>query len=480
MRGPTEEIWPTQKQQGSRPRPRGEQHLPTTSRATAQGAKGNSGAERETPAKPGGKVNALRAVVQANEQEGNSSPLLVCCQHCGTSLAPKARFCFDCGKSTTELGSGGARAGVAPIMSAANSSFTVPAPHPPQSPSTPPRPSVAARSAAKKQTAPPPSRAPAYKPKPVEQEEEEKLTHCLVPPFQSSLPHSFTTTTMGTKKPNSAPPVTLAPPVSVEAVGEEEAVEVERVPCGICGRKFAREALDRHIRICQKTSAKVRQVFDIKAQRLPDEAKSLVVKDNQGGTAKKQPVKPKWKQQHEQMQSVIASVKAGKGGKAPAPQPIIDDDRMECPNCGRKFNEDVAKRHIPKCTTTSATGHLKKGMGRGAGANMKDTTVPSFGPCSSSGYSFPPTSSSSFFNSSSAAVAGPSRAPVVAKPRQPASGIGPSCSGYGGASALVARAGVVEGSTKRKPIVPAQPTLDRTTALSKPSAHPAPRPLRRL
>ena len=31
-----------------------------------------------------------------------------------------------------------------------------------------------------------------------------------------------------------------------------------------------------------------------------------------------------------------------------------EDDRISCPHCGRKFNADVAERHIPKCLQIKA------------------------------------------------------------------------------------------------------------------------------
>lgn len=37
---------------------------------------------------------------------------------------------------------------------------------------------------------------------------------------------------------------------------------------------------------------------------------------------------------------------ANKGGAA---EPVVDDDLVECPACGRKFNEIAAERHIPGC-----------------------------------------------------------------------------------------------------------------------------------
>ena len=56
------------------------------------------------------------------------------------------------------------------------------------------------------------------------------------------------------------------------------------------------------------------------------------------------------------MQANRAVVKAQKAGvplsdlPPPPPDEFADaDDRVPCPNCGRKFNSDVAARHIPRC-----------------------------------------------------------------------------------------------------------------------------------
>ena len=43
-------------------------------------------------------------------------------------------------------------------------------------------------------------------------------------------------------------------------------------------------------------------------------------------------------------------MRAAKGGNNDdGASMAVYDDRTECPHCKRKFNDDVAKRHIPKC-----------------------------------------------------------------------------------------------------------------------------------
>ena len=36
------------------------------------------------------------------------------------------------------------------------------------------------------------------------------------------------------------------------------------------------------------------------------------------------------------------------------PSSTVDDDLVPCPNCGRRFNEKAAERHIPKCADIKA------------------------------------------------------------------------------------------------------------------------------
>lgn len=81
---------------------------------------------------------------------------------------------------------------------------------------------------------------------------------------------------------------------------------------------------------------------------------------------------PKWKLEHEQF---IAVLKANKGGAVIQSNPMLDD-RIECPTCGRKFNETAAERHIPKCgSIMNKPSFLKKGNGL-AGGNLGASASP--------------------------------------------------------------------------------------------------------
>lgn len=50
----------------------------------------------------------------------------------------------------------------------------------------------------------------------------------------------------------------------------------------------------------------------------------------------------------------MAQAHLAKGGKLadlPPPPPSSNPDYVQCPHCGRRFNETAAARHIPKCAT---------------------------------------------------------------------------------------------------------------------------------
>lgn len=41
----------------------------------------------------------------------------------------------------------------------------------------------------------------------------------------------------------------------------------------------------------------------------------------------------------------------GKLSDLPPPPPSENPDYVQCPHCGRRFNQAAAERHIPKCAT---------------------------------------------------------------------------------------------------------------------------------
>ena len=132
------------------------------------------------------------------------------------------------------------------------------------------------------------------------------------------------------------------------------------IPCNLCGRTFRESVIDRHENACRVANKK-RKAYDVKGHRLegiegidevphyepPPPPRSAMGNARGGAPASAAAKLPKWKVQHLQFQAFIKN--GAKGEAAPPP-----DDRVACPHCSRKFAEDVAARHIPKCSNIFA------------------------------------------------------------------------------------------------------------------------------
>lgn len=134
-----------------------------------------------------------------------------------------------------------------------------------------------------------------------------------------------------------------------------ESSNVPMRPCHVCGRSFREDRIAKHTTACEKAHSKQRKVFNVTQQRMEAEALKAAKEAQRQAKHEKRPepkVKaalPKWKQQHLEFQSAMKMGRVEPGG-GPPPMPV-QDMRIECPHCGRRFAEDVAERHIPKCKT---------------------------------------------------------------------------------------------------------------------------------
>ena len=165
-----------------------------------------------------------------------------------------------------------------------------------------------------------------------------------------------------------------SPPIEQPTEYAENSVQL--VPCGICGRKFAADRLAKHEAACTKASQK-RKPLNIKEQRMTAEQKKAARSAPRGGS-KRAGRAAKWKQESESFRAMLkqerrdkALLKAGVA-MSDLPPPDVDpayqaaqDDRLECPSCGRFFNEQAHARHIQHCSNTKAKPtRLMRGSGQ--------------------------------------------------------------------------------------------------------------------
>jgi hypothetical protein len=118
--------------------------------------------------------------------------------------------------------------------------------------------------------------------------------------------------------------------------------------------------------ICEKVFKQKRKAFDPTKQRLTEEAVKAqpTVKEQKKVEREMEALKKKneWKSQSEAFREQIKynrmMSKAEKEGKSlaslPPPPANTADQRVPCPHCGRKFDAQVADRHIPHCATAKA------------------------------------------------------------------------------------------------------------------------------
>lgn len=162
------------------------------------------------------------------------------------------------------------------------------------------------------------------------------------------------------------------------------------VPCPDCGRSFAENRLEKHMKICKKVFQQKRKKFDSAANRLGDmeNGKQLVANAHKlekekerkadGGQDKEQEKLPAWKQKSLAFRQAVLAGKAAGGDAAAAKEAAkiqeelaaaggADAGMTKCPHCGRTFNKEAGERHIPICAKTFGSkpggGRLVRGGG---------------------------------------------------------------------------------------------------------------------
>ncbi|XP_022210946.1 zinc finger C2HC domain-containing protein 1C isoform X2 [Drosophila obscura] len=145
-------------------------------------------------------------------------------------------------------------------------------------------------------------------------------------------------------------------------------------PCRYCGRHFNTDRLGKHEDVCQRTMTTKRKIFDASKQRVGGTEAEKFTNKKGNKAARSQSSyssaaqvkglvtgvkKSNWRKKHEEFIQTIRSAKqaqahVARGGKLsdlPPPPPSENPDYIQCPHCGRRFNQTAAERHIPKCAT---------------------------------------------------------------------------------------------------------------------------------
>lgn len=213
-------------------------------------------------------------------------------------------------------------------------------------------------------------------------------------PSEARLPAARASANLQPARPASPPVPAVAsqPMMDFGAGADADAGGEILVPCPHCNRKFREEAYAKHVQICVKVFVKERKKFNVAAQRMPEEARKLVQENKRAQrrtgasrTAAKEPetvgkVKSNWRLKSEAFRNAIQEsrvvTQCQREGR-PLPPPKASkpelDDRVPCPHCGRKFGQQQAERHIPKCAETKAR---PGGILRAGAAGKSNVTKP--------------------------------------------------------------------------------------------------------
>ncbi|XP_068156738.1 uncharacterized protein [Drosophila tropicalis] len=190
-----------------------------------------------------------------------------------------------------------------------------------------------------------------------------KIKPSIIRPVESTVPH--------TRK----PPVRKIGPKSPVTKNnmQNQPAPAGTETCRFCGRHFLTERLDKHEAVCQRTMNTKRKIFDASKQRNVGTENERYVKKTKTGVrtqasyssaAQQQGLstgvkKSNWRKKHEDfIQSIRAAkqlkahlARGGKLSDLPPPPPSENADYIKCPHCGRRFNQQAAERHIPRCAT---------------------------------------------------------------------------------------------------------------------------------
>lgn len=173
------------------------------------------------------------------------------------------------------------------------------------------------------------------------------------------------------------------------AMEAQELAREKTYPCSTCGRKFKKDTLAKHRKVCKKVFASKRPKFDHLAQKFGDdpevlrkakEAQMQIEKEKKMKKTKKrggfpENNKEKWKKQSEAFR---AQIKMARGQKVSANEEAVINEvanigMVSCPHCSRTFGQKAADRHIPICGEKAKRTANKFGGGGGGGDKKRGT-----------------------------------------------------------------------------------------------------------
>ncbi|KAM3133798.1 Zinc finger C2HC domain-containing protein 1A [Paramecium bursaria] len=125
-----------------------------------------------------------------------------------------------------------------------------------------------------------------------------------------------------------------------------------------CRRSFNQKALAKHEPICVKVFQKKRKEFNVQKQRIISNEQVKYIKQQPQIEKKYQKAEQKKHQWKQQSEAFRAALKMARGGKVTAAQQQAFSqaqysDYIQCPHCGRNFNEQAGNRHIISCAQRS-------------------------------------------------------------------------------------------------------------------------------
>lgn len=168
------------------------------------------------------------------------------------------------------------------------------------------------------------------------------------------------------------------------------AAQIKLYPCGSCGRKFKKDTLAKHRKVCKKVFKSKRPKFDDVAMRHGNDPEALrnaknaqreiekikkgkkKAKKRRGGFPENN--KKKWKKESEAFRAQIKMARGGKISKEDerVMKEAANIGMVQCPHCTRSFGQKAADRHIPICADKAKRSKYKNGASGPKKRNTKN------------------------------------------------------------------------------------------------------------